>query len=420
MSEKSANNAVDIRMLSKENLSQKPFPGGQNAKFRVFLSEAVHADIAKHANETHEVEICGVMVGELCKDERGPFVSVLHSIRGDAAESKMAEVTFTHNTWSKINAEMDSKYPKLSIVGWYHSHPDFGIFLSDRDQFIQEHFFNGPGQIAYVVDPVRKTEGVFIWSDGKPTLTRSYWVGDELTLSTGVGEESKPRRSQMSREPEIENRTPIVMAQAVPAGESFFSAQNLLWIACLALVFIMGYMMASMRSNWEQSRLMEGVIAHFARFNILRPHLREVFDLVNTEVRATAKQMEELKRDHLTRAGEEGKAFAEKWESAEKKLALLADQIPQWQNFYCLSPEQEREVVRHVNQTLNSIKNLPKDFGDASKSVIAVPESTKTPAGNKMDGKKGVAPVKQEGTNATPANKKEQAEPKASAKDKKE
>ena len=106
------------------------------------------------------------------------------SIRGDAASNKHAEVTFTHETWSKINGEMDTKYTDNSIVGWYHTHPDFGIFLSERDRFILEHFFNGPGQVALVVDPIRKDEGFFIWRGGKPDLTNIFWLGDALQIHT--------------------------------------------------------------------------------------------------------------------------------------------------------------------------------------------------------------------------------------------
>ena len=75
---------------------------------------------------------------------------------------------------------MDTRYADKRIVGWYHSHPDFGIFLSDRDCFIHEHFFSGAGQVAYVVDPVRDLEGVFSWQKGKPTPMSHFWVGSQI------------------------------------------------------------------------------------------------------------------------------------------------------------------------------------------------------------------------------------------------
>lgn len=111
---------------------------------------------------------------------------VAASIRGEGMTSKSAEVTFTHETWAEINRRMDRDFADERIVGWYHSHPDFGIFLSDRDLFIHEHFFPAPGQIAVVIDPVRDEEGVFVWQEGTLGRTKTYWVGAEPHASSGV------------------------------------------------------------------------------------------------------------------------------------------------------------------------------------------------------------------------------------------
>jgi hypothetical protein len=49
------------------------------------------------------------------------------------------------------------------IVGWYHSHPGFGVFLSDHDTFIHNNFFSSPQQVAWVYDPHSDEEGCFGW-----------------------------------------------------------------------------------------------------------------------------------------------------------------------------------------------------------------------------------------------------------------
>lgn len=179
----------DVRQLGQQALPEASFPGGRNQPFRVFFRPQAHDGVWAHAAESAAVEICGVLVGRWARDADGPYVQVEDVVRGDAAASQFAEVTFTHETWAKINEQMDTRFKDLSIVGWYHSHPDFGIFLSDRDRFIQEHFFSGAGQIALVVDPVRRTEGVFVWDKGKPALAPHCWVGDRLRASTAVGAE---------------------------------------------------------------------------------------------------------------------------------------------------------------------------------------------------------------------------------------
>jgi hypothetical protein len=53
------------------------------------------------------------------------------------------------------------------LVGWYHSHPGHGVFLSAYDEFIQAQFFPEEGQIAIVIDPQTGEEGVFVTRNGK-------------------------------------------------------------------------------------------------------------------------------------------------------------------------------------------------------------------------------------------------------------
>ncbi len=173
----------DIRQLQGESLPAGDFPVGGKQDYRVFFAPAVHEKIWKHASENVALEICGVLVGNWQRDAVGPFVTITDFIRCDSAKSGFAEVTFTHESWTKINAEMDTRLSAFKIVGWYHSHPDFGIFLSDRDIFIHQHFFSGAGQIAHVVDPVRKIEGVFAWQAGGPVLRPHFWVGERVFVT---------------------------------------------------------------------------------------------------------------------------------------------------------------------------------------------------------------------------------------------
>ena len=44
---------------------------------------------------------------------------------------------------------------RLRIVGWWHSHPNFGCFLSGTDLHTQEVFFPESYRVALVVDAVR-------------------------------------------------------------------------------------------------------------------------------------------------------------------------------------------------------------------------------------------------------------------------
>ena len=119
--------------------------------------------VRRHARESMDKEICGVLVGNVADG----ITQVEAAIAGENAAQAGAHVTFTHEAWEHIYKVKDRDFAALPIVGWYHSHPGFGIFLSDYDLFIHENFFNAKHQIALVVDPQSDEEGCFGWISGE-------------------------------------------------------------------------------------------------------------------------------------------------------------------------------------------------------------------------------------------------------------
>ena len=162
----------DLNGLSANGLPERVFPlptEQRKPHVQVVVRQSVLNEIHRHGRSQTSVEVCGVLVGEVYRDTIGPFVYVEASVRGEHAGNQMAQVTFTAETWNHIQAVLDRDHPHLRIVGWYHTHPGFGIFLSPMDLFIHENFFNHPEQLALVYDPLRGDEGVFLWREGKPT-----------------------------------------------------------------------------------------------------------------------------------------------------------------------------------------------------------------------------------------------------------
>lgn len=142
-----------------------PEMGQTSPPVRVMLAESALEAMNQHAAEESDHEIGGVMVGTVLEGER-PVVLVEHVIRGSHMSHLRSSVTFTHESWAEINREMDEKYADKRMVGWYHSHPGFGIFLSGHDLFIHRNFFTMPWQIAFVTDPRSRTFGCFTWNNG--------------------------------------------------------------------------------------------------------------------------------------------------------------------------------------------------------------------------------------------------------------
>ena len=126
---------------------------------RVEFSSEVLRQVRQHARSSMNAEICGVLLGT----SSDGATRVKARIEGVGAVEAGANVTFTQETWGHIFRVKDAQHPDLSIVGWYHSHPGFGVFLSEYDIFIHENFFSGAHQVAWVFDPHSDEEGCFGW-----------------------------------------------------------------------------------------------------------------------------------------------------------------------------------------------------------------------------------------------------------------
>ncbi|MEE0265826.1 MAG: hypothetical protein UD936_09395, partial [Acutalibacteraceae bacterium] len=110
-----------------------------------------------------------------------------------------------------------------------HTHPDFGIFLSEYDKFIHENFFTEDYQIAYVVDPIQKIEGFYFWINGKLEKCKGFYVYDK----TGVEIDVLNEKDKSVEDKECE--------------ETLFSAKN------IALVIMGLFIVFLLLSNMSQS-----------------------------------------------------------------------------------------------------------------------------------------------------------------------
>ncbi|QDU25492.1 Mov34/MPN/PAD-1 family protein [Anatilimnocola aggregata] len=134
----------------------------------IFVDLDVLLDMEAHAASDKTVELGGVMLGGHYEDAEGqPFVVISDSLRAEHYESTKGSFKFTHDTWEKISRQRDEFPAEMQMAGWYHTHPDWGVFLSGMDMFICDNFFNKPLDVAYVIDPCRLDRAFFMWT-GKP------------------------------------------------------------------------------------------------------------------------------------------------------------------------------------------------------------------------------------------------------------
>ena len=129
-----------------------------------------------HALSSLNREVAGVLIGP--RPEKQPDgryrVHILDTIIAKYTVMHGASVTYTPESWRYMTDKLHERYPDETavIVGWYHTHPGFGIFLSGMDLFIHQNFFTQIWHVAFVLDPRAQTSGFFSWNREKTQVSR--------------------------------------------------------------------------------------------------------------------------------------------------------------------------------------------------------------------------------------------------------
>lgn len=151
----------------------------ESTGLKLYIKRIILDEIETYLESDIKNELGGVLIGE-CGTASGEQIILIEDIIiARYTESSLSRLTFTHETWEDINSKLDKNFPDKKIIGWFHSHPGHGVFMSGYDKFIQENFFNSGCMAALVYDPVRKERGFFRLDGGNVIELKSYGIYDK-------------------------------------------------------------------------------------------------------------------------------------------------------------------------------------------------------------------------------------------------
>jgi proteasome lid subunit RPN8/RPN11 len=126
----------------------------------VFVAQALVAQCVDLVRAAGELETGGILLGRLHRDrsagEDGVFLEITAQIPAQHTDQREMQVTFTDKTWAAARDVLALRRSDESIVGWFHSHPDFcrncapekrancslnGIFFSSADVSLHRTMF---------------------------------------------------------------------------------------------------------------------------------------------------------------------------------------------------------------------------------------------------------------------------------------
>jgi proteasome lid subunit RPN8/RPN11 len=143
-----------------------------------YINKHAEAKIRNHALSARnsKTEVMGLLLGEVRRWHGADYVVVRDVITSDL-DATAVSVKFDSSGLEKLFEKLDGAGFDYVIVGWYHSHPGYGCFMSDTDEKTHTGAFVSPHQVAVVIDPVNFTVACFRMKAGKPAEVdfAVYW-----------------------------------------------------------------------------------------------------------------------------------------------------------------------------------------------------------------------------------------------------
>ncbi|KAH9862893.1 multicatalytic endopeptidase [Plenodomus biglobosus] len=157
----------------------------------VYISSLALLKMLRHGRAGVPMEVMGLMLGEFVDDYTVRVVDVFAMPQsGTGVSVEAVDPVFQ----TKMMDMLRQTGRQETVVGWYHSHPGFGCWLSSVDINTQQSFEQlTPRAVAVVVDPIQSVKGKVVIDAFRLINPQTLMMGHEPRQTTSnVGHLNKP------------------------------------------------------------------------------------------------------------------------------------------------------------------------------------------------------------------------------------
>jgi proteasome lid subunit RPN8/RPN11 len=201
-----------------------PGRGYPDNYLKVVILESALRTILLHASGDRHNERFGILVGGVFSEPKSGdnWVEIVDMLPAVRVHANSASVEVSNEEISRLNEKVDqiltSSQETVRKIGWYHTHPNYGIFMSSTDQTNQRLCYTAEWQVALVVDPIRKQYGAFSGPECQPLhsglLVISETEAEKLDTPAYRAWQSVEMRSQQT--PQEASIPPVVAGNPSP------------------------------------------------------------------------------------------------------------------------------------------------------------------------------------------------------------
>jgi proteasome lid subunit RPN8/RPN11 len=145
----------------------------------LYVRREVLESLCRHARANPRLEVGGYLFGHSYEDAGRAAVEVVGSYPITTASASLVHFRFEVEDGVKAERHQHSHFPGTEVVGWYHTHPGHGVFLSGVDVATHVEYFRLFHRVAVVLDPLHRTFGAFVQEGGHAYSLGSVFIAED-------------------------------------------------------------------------------------------------------------------------------------------------------------------------------------------------------------------------------------------------
>ena len=174
---------------------------------QIYISPLSLLKMLRHGKAGIPLEVMGLMLGDYVDDYTVKCIDVF-SMPQSGTETTVE--TIDHKFQVDMTEMLKQTGRNEIVVGWYHSHPGFGCWLSSTDINTQKSYEQQHERtVAVVVDPIQSVRGKVV-IDAFRTYGSSGGLIPGLTIGGNSGQDQRQTTSNLG---EVKRKKPMTLKQ---------------------------------------------------------------------------------------------------------------------------------------------------------------------------------------------------------------
>ncbi|NLK97324.1 MAG: LysM peptidoglycan-binding domain-containing protein [Epulopiscium sp.] len=165
----------EIEENKRSFLDNAKLIGDTPTGIQVYLEDYVYTYLYQYAKLNRGEEKGAALVGYYTEEfgEKMAIISGAIQFKHSLSEDR---VLLTDEVMNEVRAKLNKYFPDCELMGWMHTQPGYGIFLTTQDIRLQKQFFGKPYQTLMIIDPIENIEAFFLWDKEEVRSAEGYYI----------------------------------------------------------------------------------------------------------------------------------------------------------------------------------------------------------------------------------------------------